>query len=531
MAELTLYTTGTLLADVGARTLSGLLLPYNEEGRTSLGRLVVPPGVLHAAAAVLPYRDKHKGPIVGTFTHEDSAEGVRAVVTILPGPEGDAILAAEAHPCSVEVEPITVRGGRVVFGVLVGAAAVEEGAFPSARLAAEADPVVPDIGDAVQADPPADPKPPTVEIDGVELPDVATVTVGDAPVANGAAVAITTTTVADRAPENTTRKDQPVMTAAAVQTAALAAAAAPSRPTAEKIGKSALFAMLAEFNRVPGSNPRLEAALSDITTANILGVEQPQYVGELWSGTQYERIIVPGFAHADLTAMKVAGWRFKAGKKPVVAAYTGNKADIPSNPVETEPADADAYRIAGGWDIDRKFRDFSNEAFWAALYSAAGESYKLQSDLFALADILAAAKVVVPGVVPAGVDAGLAAVVDGILAILGSTRTLADGAYVAPDVWRETMLTRADDALPMLDAMLGFDSGTMRKFSLTPCADLDPGQVLVKVRAAVTVHELPGVPIRVEALDVAKGGIDVALFGYQAVDIHNADGLALVTVA
>lgn len=550
MAKLTLYASARLAASRATRTLSGTLLPYGEVGVTNLGKLRASAGRLQFAAGLLPLNlDHNADDVVGHIAHaDDTPARLAAAFTINADPAGDAAIAdaelaaqlAERNMptgklrchLSIEVDDCIVRGGELMGGTITGAALVEQPAFAGARLnAAELDDV-PDMGDdedeadnqseADEPSPPAadDPSAPAGDVVAEHSIDETHTYVAP----DGTAVTTTAHT------ESTTTETQPngaTMTAARVQTPGLAVAKG-AKPA---IGTNKLFAALAGFNATPGA--RLEAALADITPANILGVEQPQYVGQLWDGTAYERIYIPAFNHADLTSMKVSGWRFKDGKKPQVAKYSGNKAAVPSNAVETEPHEVDAYRIAGGWDIDRKFRDFSNESFWAAFFAAAAEDCKLKSDLYAFDDIKAAATAVTLDTIPAGVDPAMAAVVRGIVTILKETRTLADGAFVNADLWEQTMLTRADDMLPMLNAMLNFREGTLegKGFQLAPSADLEANEVLVKVRSAATIHELGGeAPIRVEALDIAKGGIDEGVFAYQAVDIHNAKGLALVTI-
>jgi hypothetical protein len=78
---------------------------------------------------------------------------------------------------------------------------------------------------------------------------------------------------------------------------------------------------------------------------------------------------------------------------------------------------------------------------------------------------------------------------------------------------------------------VGLESGNTAGFQIIPSSVLDAGTVLVGSREAATSYELPGSPIRVEALDMVKGGIDVGLFGYHAVVLHDAGALALVTPA
>ena len=47
--------------------------------------------------------------------------------------------------------------------------------------------------------------------------------------------------------------------------------------------------------------------------------------------------------------------------------------------------------------------------------------------------------------------------------------------------------------------------------------------------ASTTLYQLPGGPIRVDALDVAHGGIDAGLYGYHA--LFTSDKRGIVSVA
>jgi hypothetical protein len=540
MTKLTLFTTGALAADLAKRTLTGLLLPYNEEGRTNLGRLTVPPGVLHAAAESLPFYDGHKGPLVGSYTHEDTEKGIRFVASIFPGPAGDALLASGKECVSVEVDPIAVRDGRAISGVLTGAAAVEEGAFPSARLAAEGDPVVPDTetspdfqtvyeGDLV----------PAVEIDGEALDGVSKVTVSEK------TIAITTD-----APEDDRDEIEDVssvaasastkgtkMTAAKVQNPALVAGKTDKSPDMNK-----LFATIATgfaAGETFTSTSQLMAALADIVPANTTAADQPQYIGQLWDGVDYVRRFIPLFNHADLTAQTVNGWRWKDGKRPEVDLYTGNKADIPTNTVDTEAAAGVLQRIAGGHDIDRIYRDFSNAEFWEAYFKAMTESYAKKSDRY-VRDVVKAIPTAGNGgrvhllnaAMPAGVPKALAMVVKGALKLLNSDlEVMPTFAMISASYWEELMYVPQDDVLAYLSASLSLKEGQVEDFKLVPVPDGSltvgawVGQVLVGHKNAVTVRELPGSPIRVEAEAIAKGGVDEALFGYVHTMTENAAGL------
>lgn len=502
--SLTLYAPGPLKATADPRVKSGLLLPYSEFGITSKGKVMASAGALKLAekARLLTLEHSDKLGVAEFEGFEELEDGLHCSVRYLDTPLGNAALAefdaGTRSGLSVEVDDPVIRAGKLMGGIIGGGSQVETPAFPSARLAAAELGVAPDEGET------------SVTIDGEKVAarvEITTVKPEPAPEPE-----------AEPANLAASEPKETEMPAVSVQNAALVAAQAPKDTSASK-----LFATFAEAGRT-----RMNAALSDIVPADVVGMAdtQPQYVGELWSGRAYERRIIPLFNHASLTSFKIAGWKWTT--KPEVAAYAGNKTQIPSNAVETEPAEVEATRIAGGHDIDRKYRDFSNSEWWEAYFRAMTESYARVSDETVAADIMAAATPVTHGTVPSGVAAGLVYVVDGALAILDATKTVADFALVATDLWRTMLFTRADDALVYLNAALGFEDGTAATFRILPEPSLDPGTVLVGCKAAATVHELPGSPIRVEAIDVAKGGIDSALFGYLGTNVHDAEGLALV---
>ena len=78
---------------------------------------------------------------------------------------------------------------------------------------------------------------------------------------------------------------------------------------------------------------------------------------------------------------------------------------------------------------------------------------------------------------------------------------------------------------------LGLKEGEVSGFKIVPAptgaltVSTWVGKVLVGHKSAVTVHELPGSPIRVEAEAIAKGGVDEALFGYVGTMTENVKGL------
>jgi hypothetical protein len=549
MAKLTLYASNPrLTASRADRTLTGTLLPYGEVGITNLGKLRASTGKLSFGPGLLPLNlDHDTNEVVGHVARaSDTPARLQASFAVAPGPKGDAALAdaelasqltrrgmdtgqLRCH-LSIEVDNCVVRGGQLLGGVITGAALVAEPAFAGAKLAAAELDDVPDLGDDDTEDTE------DTEGDGQPTGEVVAASVIDetytyvAP--DGSAVTTeyhTESTTTETEPDP---NGAPTMTAARVQTPNLT-------PPGTANDANRLFASLASGFSKGLTGNRLEAALADVVPGDILGVEQPQYVGQLWAGVPYERRFIPLFDHADLTSFTIKGWQWADGKRPEVALYEGNKADIPSNDVETIEASGVLQRIAGGHDIDRKFKDFSNAEFWAAYFAAMAESYARVSDRY-IRDQAKAIPTAANGgrvhltnaAMPSGVPKALALVTKGALKLLnGDLEVMPTFALVTASYFEELMYTPQEQVLAYLSTSLGLGGGEVSGFKLVPVPDGSltvggwVGQVLVGHRSALTVHELPGSPIRVEAEAISKGGIDEALFGYVGHMLENAKGL------
>lgn len=502
----TIQATGTLLkASRDERTLTYLLLPYGEPGRTNVGTVTASKGSItlpeDASSLRLNIEHDRTRPVGRGIAMEEAEAGLVATFAVARTRTGDDLL-EEAHEglraaVSVEIDDPVIRAGRLVGGALSGAGAVVEPAFPSALLVAA------DAGEL--------PEDPQVE------------------------ESITENALDDPAEDNTEGeepepKENTVAESMTAATAPAGGLAASKTPKAEPT-KGEVFKMLASAFQ-QGGQTRMLAALSDIVPADTVGMEQPQFVGELWSGKAHQRKIIPLFNSAPLTSFKVKGWRWVT--KPAVAAYLGDKTAVPSADVATEEVDISAERIAGAHDIDRKHKDFGDAGFFQSYYAAMTESYSRVSDAEVLADIRTQAvkNTITRGTVPTGVSAAMVSIVDGALEVLSGTDTPPTFAIVESSLYRDLILTRSDDALAYLNAALGLEDGTLQNFKILPSASLNIGQVIVGVKDAVTVHELGGgAPIRVEAENITLGGIDAGVFGYYAVNIHDADGLVLVAPA
>lgn len=298
------------------------------------------------------------------------------------------------------------------------------------------------------------------------------------------------------------------------------AAGSTRRPSAAIPSLDAFYAALTQREAggmLPGE---LRNALTDITQSSVgVDIEQPDWVGELWTGVRYQRKIVPLILGRKLTSLRVQGWRWTT--KPAMAPYTGDKADVASNAVGTEPFSDVAKRLAGAHDIDRSFVDFPDAGFFEAYYAAMTESYAILSDAAAADAIIAGATDVIapdyPGFLGA-IAAGVAELDDATNA--GATFVLANKADVIP--W---VLGMTNQDLPARLATIGVDLDRIKTSNRVAA-----GHVIVGTSAAIEFRELGDTPVRVQAVNVAQGGVDAGVFGYYATLLHDAGGLQDVTI-
>lgn len=543
---------GSLTASIADRIVTGLLLPFGEVGRTNLGKFKIPgPGVIDIPTdvSILGANLDHDQmePIGRIVTVEETSSGLVASFVIGKNPEGDALLeeieagrkTGKMKALSAEVKNVVIKAGEAIAGKLTGAAFVNQGAFPSARLMAADtvdDATVADVEQTVEEiDVTQDSS--NIETIEDEYTDADGVvwkrTITRTKVVDGDAVTIDehvemTPIEAPAQEQQPTQEGATPVETVTAQVPETLKASAPAQKS-EVITKSDVFNMIAKA-RTTGDR-RLLAALEDVAVSGTGSIGDaaivPQYVGELWSGRRFSRKVIPLMSSAALDSLNVTGWRFTT--KPAVDAWTGNKADVPSNAPVAESYSVAVQRFAGAWDIAREYVDFGRTDLLEAMMGYAVDSYAQQSDAYVLDEVLTE---VGAGTEMGGNTTGLAdslvKLVRGSLNVINNSLALPTFAIVATDVFEELALIQTNNALEFLSMSLNLEGGQMENFAIVPHSDLDAGSVLVGAREAVTVHELAGAPIRVNALDIAKGGVDEALFGYVAARIDDTNGLSLI---
>jgi hypothetical protein len=271
----------------------------------------------------------------------------------------------------------------------------------------------------------------------------------------------------------------------------------------------------------------VNAALTDIIPSSDAGQGflQPQWLDELWTPVAARRDYIESINRQALTTgTRVYGWKWEL--LPEVADYAGNKTPIPSNAVSTVPAEAPITRLAGGWDVDRIYVDLGNAGYLEALFQAATRDYALKTEAKVSAALKAEAT---PAAAESLVDAFN--VIALTLAGVGASPSFVG---IASDLWGG-FLGLSSDAVPWWVAQssaisLTNSTGNVNDLRFFMDPNLAAGHVLAGDRNAATYFEASPAPLRVQAVNIPNGGIDIAVFGYQAVLVNDPRGLVDVTV-
>lgn len=484
-----------------ARTVAGLVLPFGKPGRTNAGALTFGPGSISIPTDISRVKllagHSPSGVPVGVATDWHATdEGVFMTFKLGSTPAADEALAQISDGVidsfSIEAMGIHKTGGTVKKSLLKAVALVPFPAFSDARvdtIHAEADDgaVSNDTADQatdteVTLETPAEPAEPA---------DQATDT--------------------DDTPQPQ-EQEQDHMPAAIVPTNLHAPVATEAHASLDDV---------LDYIRAArtGEPTEAHAALVDITKSSMVDASAPAWLGELWSGVEYQRVIIPLLANKALTRLRMTGYVWT--EKPGVDKYAGDKAEIPSKPAAIKAVDITGERWAGGNDLDRAFYDFNETEILASYWRAMNESYAMETDFEAARFLAANATAIetpatdfIRGIATAG------------LAVYDATKSAATFALVNPvDV--PSVLDFAELDAPKYIDMVPI--ANPKNWTLS--SEVDPGTAIVGTKSAVEFYELAGSPLRVEAEHLSHGGRDAALFGYTALNLAKPGGLQKVTIS
>ena len=505
-------------AEQTKRTVTGLVVPWNTPGRTSAGPVSVAEGAVKLPAdlgRVKLLRDHSDtanfSPVGYATAAEVTDEGLKMSFRIAEGDDGDAALADVKNrvrdALSVELVDTKVTNGTLKSGNLTAVALVPIPAFAEARVemltAAATDPAEDDedeLDQDVEDDETVDPADDELVIETDEQLE-------------------TTDTETDPVEDDEDDETEKENNNMEPKKNKLAAARVPSGLKVNQ--KPALtFSQAVETianMRTGTASPELTAALADITRSANPAVSAPQWLGELWEGSEYQREIIPTMTIKPLTKLKAVGWRWT--QKPEIEDYAGDKAEIPTNEVATEPVETTANRMAVGHDIDRAYFDFNETEFLEGFFRARTIDYAMKSDAKAAAFLNTSAST---GTTVASEPDLLHAAARARLVVKRQVRVEPSAYLVHPNsLFGLFDITQLDN--PAYLDLLGVKPERFIATDLVP-----ENEVIAYAKESVTWFELPGSPIRVDAERIDLGGRDSAVFAYWATLLNNQAGIVRV---
>lgn len=553
---------GDFAVDPDARTVRGLLLPWDEASRLSasgMPPITFPRGSVPVPAdvsIVTANRNHDRYDPVGRATAiEDTERGLVATFAVARTTEGDAFLdeykAGTLRKLSAEIAGIVRNGARAVQGRLTGGAFVDEGAFASAALFA----IGPVTDDPTKEAPVAEiPE----AVDPVQPDDAAAQTETKTVVnPDGSSTITTTTTKTEVAADGTTTEVKTVTT----ETVEKPAAEEPTDPTNDTkeapVGVPAtsnfavkttpvdapadsVFAAMtaAARGRADEAQTTMLAALADIKTSGTgalasAGVIQPAWLGEVWSNKAYDRRFWGLVKNGSLTNQDEKGFVLDQGTA-LIQKYAGNKAAVPTGTGSTSLVGSEFQRWALAVDVAREWFDIpGNQEVIEAFVRGIFNSYAKVTDEWALQRFYAAAGTQVDAdTYPSGYSASIGKVLQ-VLDTINDSDVDATSVVVAPDVFKDLMYTPKDLIPEFISLGFGTHGEGTADSGVTVLRDkfdvLGAGQVLGVSRDAAHLNELPGgSPLTVDAVDIVNGGIDKGVHGYTQYMTEYADGFVLL---
>lgn len=563
---------GEILANLEERTITGLLIPYNEIGHTNVGQFQVEAGVISLPAdpsVVSLNVDHDRYQPVGRATRVwEEPAGIMATFALARTPEGDAALADATSPTGKRRRlsgefKTGIKAGKATGGPLAAGALVELGAFASAMvLAADASedeqPVEIDADDTAGTTV-AEDHTETVYTDenGKKYHRVYDSETTETPIDGGTETTITTTITE----QETNESEEDDMNTTDVQAAKVGLKTPGGKTAPREPGKQEILAAIATYRKNPFDQGSLEilAALSDIKISGsgalpANGVIQQNWLGRIDLGVPFVREIITLFKlGTDINAGGKKGFTFLRGTAQAPTwnsgDWAGNKSEINSGVGRTVTAESTLDRYARGADIGREFFDLpgGSEVIEAFLAELELDYLQWSDEKARLLAVATAGAPIAPTAYP-GVDGhdyagAMGQLLQGILAV---RRKKADGRRdtatlaLANDIAFEEMFYTPKDLIPEFVEFVvnpdGTATATGRNGGKVQVVQADTGvqdssSVIVGADYALEFDELPGGPLHVSALEIAKGGVDEAVHGYLQKFVRRSEALVHIGTA
>lgn len=539
-----------------SRIVRGLLLPFGELSRPNLSK--TEPVMFSASSVTLPrdpsivtLNDEHDRfqPLGRATSLEITDAGVVAEFTIANTDEGDAYLANPSkRKLSAELGSLMRAGSKAVRSRLTGAAVCTEGAFESAALFSLAPGVNAEFAEEVPAS------------DEFTAPESASSSEYTTEFTDSEGVRwrrvetskreTTVTKITDSAPadeETPEDSEEETMTASAAGQTPAPLVAPAAAPKTEDVDLHAVFSAMAAVKSGAQSEDNENAlfALADIKTTGAgalpaAGVIQPAWVGKLWQGKDYVRKYLPLNNHTfgPIELGGRAGFRIDQGTA-LVQKRTGEKVELPTGSASTSKRESTRDSFGYAADVAAEWTYLSGgaevlESFWKGV----ANSYAKVTDEEALATMFrvasrdegaALSRRVAPGSLPAGTPAN-SQYYPGVVQLIQAIEAISDAdddpawAVVNPVLWSQLIFTPKDLLPEFVSLSVGVGTGEanvdgkvqVRKApqsAFIGTKTTDP-QVIAGSKNAIEFRELGTTPIQIDALNVAKFGVDRATVGF-----------------
>lgn len=558
---------GTLAFSEEDMTATGLLVPYGVKCRSNLGEFEVGSGAFSVpedtTGVVLNVEHKRENVVGAMMRAWEQPEGIMGTFKFSQTEAGRAAFAdaksGKRKNLSAEVAKVTIRDGKATGGLLFGSAIVERPAFEGATLLAAED-----VTEAA-------PDPYTAPESSSSSQYVTEYTDDDGNRWRRVEESINTTTVTkvtDQDPaapveenEGETMNasavvEQPAATGAQVPATLLGSAPpAASAPADSEVDLGSLFAAMATVRHGMGDTSDAEtllAALTDIKynatgglTTAASGVLQPAWVGKLWQGRRYTRKFMDLATHlyGGIQLAGRSGFTIEPGDE-LVGEWAGNKTEIPSGGATTATKKSTLKKYAWGADIAREWFDLEGGAdVIEAFLQLVVDSYARVTDQRALTDIIAAASgtefanLVDPDTYPTEYPAAMGMLIDAIEHVNDNDDEPAF-AVVNPVAWRQLLFT-PKDLVPeyvSFSVRAGTGEGSADGKVIVKKApaeffdglDEEAPQIVAGAKGAIEFREQGQTPIQLDALDIARGGVDKAVIGYLETFVVRPESLVLI---
>ncbi|WP_417561866.1 hypothetical protein [Microbacterium sp.] len=553
---------GTLEFSEQDLTATGLLIPFGVAARSNLGTFTFKAGdvLIPEDTTGMSLNIEHRREdVVGGFTRVwEQEQGVMASFAFAASDAGRAAFTdaknGKRKNLSAEVAGVRIQDGAALPGARLFAGAVcEHPAFEGATLLAAADTET-STSSSVYSNEFTDEN--GVKWRRVEESTTTTTTTVE-PVENtteadpaedteeeGATMAATTTTPGQ----------QTAGTTPAAGTL-LAGATLPTVDDAHQpVDLGTVFAAMASIKSGTGdidAATTLLAALSDIKPSGLSdGVTPASWVGRLWQGRRYQRRWIDALTHlyGGITLGGRKGFKLDQGTA-LVAKWSGEKSAIGSGTASTSAVGSSRQAYGYAADFAREWWDLDGGAeVIQAFFDGVVDSYAKITDTDALTAVFDAAsktaaaldRLVAPDVIS---EVGGRTFPDAMGALIQGIEAIEDAddsatfAFVNPVAWKQLVYTPKDMIPEYVQFQINAGEGGtadgkvgVRRAPSSAFVGLDATkpQTIVGARSAIEFREQGQTPIQIDALDIAKGGVDRAVIGYLETFVVRPESLVLI---